>query len=139
MIALASCGGPAPPSSSRPVAIAPLDAGPSVRLEAPARGEVGVSLFGENGAYWPGVTMPDPPGEIVKPCIEGPDAVRPLVSGWIVFTLGVPPRGPARVKLLESSRLPDGLLACMERALEGLRVAAPDLSLPPLLAYVSIR
>jgi hypothetical protein len=129
-----------------PLRLAPIDAGgaSSPPPTAIARGEVLVSILTRDGGYWSNVVKPDPPGDlVVKRCIDGPDAVRPLATGSLVYSLVLTYDGPSRVELLERSTtppLPNALVACVSDALTGLKANPAGLQVGgELLAYVSLR
>jgi hypothetical protein len=146
IVMCACCGAPrprnaAPPSDGRALVVAPIDAGP---LDAPvtpiARGEAVVAILTREGGYYPGIVRPSDPGVLVRRCLDGPDAVRPLVAGFLVFALGLPYDTSARVTLLESSpHVPEALAACIASTLRGLSSYDGAPTIPGLIAYVSLR
>jgi len=113
----------------------------AVKTGPEARGEVDVAILSRAGAYYPGVVEPNPPGDLVKPCLEGPSAVHPLVAGWLVYSLAFPYDAPTTLALVDkSASVPDALAACVTRALSQLRKSEPGLELnAALIAYVSLR
>lgn len=105
-----------------------------------ARGEATVSIVSRSGAYWPGVVAPEP-ALLLAPCLTGPDALRPRVAGYVVYSLVFFPVAPPKLVALEKApSVSDPLVTCIAHALEGMRMAVSGLQVGgELLAYVSLR